>query len=225
MGSDSRPVARYASDQTPNSIGSVLPGLEHSRRLARLIHDVRNPLTALQLGVETLSLIGAPPPSDEVVSQLTSDVHRLSARLNLYAGNETIDLTMALSEIVAFWSEVIPPGKIVLHAHLPSNRAIVRSEPIVVVERALELLLTVLPEGTTLSITTVATDQRATISLCGEAQDVRHVAEQIGIIHRLLVDALGPVGRADLEVTYSPVDRGAALDFTCPLIAPCHGVR
>lgn len=53
--------------------------------LSRLIHDLRSPLTALQLGLETLADAAPDADSREILTQLLAELGRLSARLNAAA--------------------------------------------------------------------------------------------------------------------------------------------
>lgn len=47
----------------------------------QLVHDLRGPLTSLQLGIETLQTVAPDPEMARALDQLLSEVHRLTARL------------------------------------------------------------------------------------------------------------------------------------------------
>lgn len=66
----------------PNSVPTQAHPLNSRHdRIGKLVHDLRGPLTSLQLGLETVIDMSSDPDTKPFLDQMLLDVHRLAAQL------------------------------------------------------------------------------------------------------------------------------------------------
>lgn len=68
-------------DQTNQSVVSSANTNNRHDVIRRLVHDLRSPLTSLQLGLETVIDMTQCPETRHFLDQMLLDVHRLAAQM------------------------------------------------------------------------------------------------------------------------------------------------
>lgn len=171
------PVQPPLSEPPPNYL------VQHDR-LRRLIHDARNPLTAIQLGSETLGMMDLNASCDEVVCQILQDVRRLADLLSSLAPDRTSDLVPVLHSMMRQHNAILAARGVTIGLECFPDKFPVCSRFLLLFQNWFELLLTAVGDGTTITIEGNASSPPEVRVSCvphvTEFSDVSKACERVG---------------------------------------------